>query len=78
MIHRDIKSQNLLVFSLSEEGPVNIKVADFGISRVLDRTRTGFIRTMTNGVGTLLWSAPEVVNREKYTEKAGSVEYYLY
>mmetsp|Transcript_4779 Transcript_4779/g.6670 ORF Transcript_4779/g.6670 Transcript_4779/m.6670 type:complete len:304 (+) Transcript_4779:1607-2518(+) len=70
VIHRDIKSQNLLVVSLSDEGPVNIKVADFGISRVLDRTRTGFIRTMTNGVGTLLWSAPEVVNREKYTEKA--------
>eukprot|EP01119_Soliformovum_irregulare_P024948 TRINITY_DN9083_c0_g1_i1.p1 TRINITY_DN9083_c0_g1~~TRINITY_DN9083_c0_g1_i1.p1 ORF type:complete len:738 (-),score=215.19 TRINITY_DN9083_c0_g1_i1:14-1966(-) len=70
VIHRDLKSSNLLVASLSPDAEANVKITDFGISRIVDRTRTGFVRTMTRDVGTILWSAPEVLKREKYTEKA--------
>jgi hypothetical protein len=59
ILHRDLKSDNLLV-----TGDMQIKVADFGLSRFRsDR------KTMTQ-VGTPMWMAPEVIIGEKYTEKA--------
>ncbi|KAL3669705.1 hypothetical protein V7S43_005086 [Phytophthora oleae] len=59
MIHRDLKSKNILL-----NGALEAKLSDFGISRErLDHT-------MTAGVGTSLWMAPEVMLGEKYDEKA--------
>lgn len=59
MIHRDLKSRNILL-----SGTHEAKLIDFGISRErLDRT-------MTAGVGTSLWMAPEVMTGEKYDDKA--------
>ncbi|KAG1705755.1 hypothetical protein DVH05_003506 [Phytophthora capsici] len=59
VIHRDLKSRNILLNEMHEA-----KVTDFGISRErLDRT-------MTAGVGTSLWMAPEVMTGEKYDDKA--------
>ncbi|GMF52898.1 unnamed protein product [Phytophthora fragariaefolia] len=59
VIHRDLKSRNIL---LNEEHEA--KLTDFGVSRErLDRT-------MTAGVGTSLWMAPEVMTGEKYDDKA--------
>src|SRR5687768_7743164 len=40
----------------------NVKVADFGESR-----DAGGLFTMTKGIGTYLWMAPEVVNQEEYS-----------
>ncbi|GMF35945.1 unnamed protein product [Phytophthora fragariaefolia] len=58
IIHRDLKSRNILLNS-----SMQAKLADFGISRAhLDRT-------MTAGVGTSLWMAPEVMLGERYDEK---------
>ncbi|KAJ8576231.1 hypothetical protein ON010_g2988 [Phytophthora cinnamomi] len=59
VIHRDLKSRNILL-----SGDMKAKLSDFGISRErLDRT-------MTAGVGTSLWMAPEVLLGERYDEKA--------
>jgi len=60
VIHRDLKSHNLLV---SEHWVV--KVCDFGLSRLF--LPTG--QAMTS-CGTPCWTAPEVLRNEQYTEKA--------
>ncbi|KAF4324231.1 hypothetical protein BBO99_00000932 [Phytophthora kernoviae] len=61
IIHRDIKSHNFLV-----DDDWRVKVADFGISKVLD-TDTAFTQCGTTG-----WVAPEVLLDEDlgYTVKA--------
>ena len=56
----DLKSPNLLVTQL-----FRVKVADFGQSRSVTRTQT-----MTHAVGTPIWSSPEVLKKNHYTEKA--------
>ncbi|KAE9024424.1 hypothetical protein PR003_g514 [Phytophthora rubi] len=59
VIHRDLKSRNILL-----NRAMDAKVTDFGISRErLDQT-------MTAGVGTSLWMAPEVMLGERYDVKA--------
>ncbi|KAG6586677.1 TKL protein kinase [Phytophthora cinnamomi] len=59
VLHRDLKSRNILLNRAMEA-----KLSDFGISR----EQTDF--TMTAGVGTSLWMAPEVMLGEKYDQKA--------
>ena len=60
LMHRDIKTHNLLVNSKWET-----KVADFGISTV----RPTVTRTMTC-TGTPIYMAPEVLEKNKSSEKA--------
>eukprot|EP01102_Stenamoeba_stenopodia_P012134 TRINITY_DN3792_c0_g1_i2.p1 TRINITY_DN3792_c0_g1~~TRINITY_DN3792_c0_g1_i2.p1 ORF type:complete len:732 (-),score=135.02 TRINITY_DN3792_c0_g1_i2:82-2277(-) len=64
VLHRDFKSLNLLV-----DQKWNLKVADFGL--------TGFKDTNKNNdrIGTLLWTAPEVLKCEPYTEKSDVYSY---
>ncbi|CAH0482771.1 unnamed protein product [Peronospora belbahrii] len=59
VIYRDLKPSNIL---LNEA--MDAKVTDFGISR--ERIDA----TMTAGVGTSLWMAPEVMMGERYDDKA--------
>ncbi|KAI9918349.1 hypothetical protein PsorP6_011875 [Peronosclerospora sorghi] len=59
VIHRDLKSRNILLSATQDA-----KLADFGASR--ERVD----RTMTAGVGTSLWIAPEVMMGERYDDKA--------
>jgi serine/threonine protein kinase len=59
IIHRDLKSSNLLV-----DENWNVKVADFGFARIKEENAT-----MTR-CGTPCWTAPEVLRGEKYSEAA--------
>lgn len=71
IIHRDIKSSNFLIAkSKDSTSSLVVKIADFGLSRTIDVTKSGAMKTMTIGVGTPYWSSPEVLSMAKYSEKA--------
>ncbi|KAG7384808.1 hypothetical protein PHYPSEUDO_002194 [Phytophthora pseudosyringae] len=59
LTHRDLKSNNILLSTALEP-----KLIDFGVSRAVRDV------TMTSGVGTPFWTAPEVLEGERYTEQA--------
>ncbi|KAE8882627.1 hypothetical protein PF010_g18149 [Phytophthora fragariae] len=60
IIHRDLKSRNVLLNS-----SMVAKLSDFGLSR--NRT---YEETLTAGVGTVRWTAPEVMLGDNYSEQA--------
>eukprot|EP01103_Thecamoeba_quadrilineata_P007901 TRINITY_DN17723_c0_g1_i1.p1 TRINITY_DN17723_c0_g1~~TRINITY_DN17723_c0_g1_i1.p1 ORF type:complete len:1221 (-),score=174.69 TRINITY_DN17723_c0_g1_i1:174-3554(-) len=64
VIHRDLKSPNILLASTQLSSSVIAKVSDFGVSQVLVSTTAG--RAVNNPI----WLAPEVMRNEEYTEKA--------
>uniref|UniRef100_A0A8R7U0Q3 Protein kinase domain-containing protein n=1 Tax=Triticum urartu TaxID=4572 RepID=A0A8R7U0Q3_TRIUA len=66
IVHRDLKSPNLLV-----DKNWNVKVADFGLSRLKLET---FLTTKT-GKGTPQWMAPEVLRSEPSNEKSDVFSY---
>ncbi|GMF30926.1 unnamed protein product [Phytophthora fragariaefolia] len=59
LIHRDLKSRNILLTNTLEA-----KLIDFGVSRGRQE------HSMTAGVGTPYWTAPEVLEGKRYTEQA--------
>eukprot|EP00004_Rigifila_ramosa_P013205 TRINITY_DN2912_c0_g1_i1.p1 TRINITY_DN2912_c0_g1~~TRINITY_DN2912_c0_g1_i1.p1 ORF type:complete len:429 (-),score=118.27 TRINITY_DN2912_c0_g1_i1:238-1497(-) len=64
IIHRDLKSKNLLV-----DSSMRVKVCDFGFARTHKDAGQGRQRTMTV-CGTDEWMAPEVILGMDYDEKA--------
>lgn len=71
IIHRDLKTTNLLV-----DRGMNVKICDFGLSRFKSDK-------LMSAVGTVQFAAPEVLRHERYTEKAdlfsfGTVMWELY
>uniref|UniRef100_A0A6B2L4X1 Protein kinase domain-containing protein n=1 Tax=Arcella intermedia TaxID=1963864 RepID=A0A6B2L4X1_9EUKA len=65
IVHRDIKTLNLLVTDNFE-----IRIADFGLSRFLRRTNSGNYATLTKLRGTYCYSAPELYKGTPYTTKS--------
>lgn len=61
MVHRDLKPLNLLLSKHQE-----VKVSDFGISRMLSLSDA---YSMTGGIGSWRYMAPEVVRHQAYDEK---------
>ena len=64
IIHRDLKSPNVLVYY--EGTRMRAKVADVGIAKVVSEDE---MVTMTKGMGTPLWMAPEVVKAQGERKK---------
>lgn len=62
VIHRDLKSLNLLLVSkvATSDDTCWVKVSDFGLSRRLPVVAPA-LEVMTGGLGTYLWMAPEVL-----------------
>eukprot|EP00210_Caulerpa_lentillifera_P000401 g391.t1 len=65
IIHRDLKSGNLLVSSVGEDGREVVKLADFGLARNYLKNST-----MTVGIGTWQYSSPEFFKNKKLTSKS--------
>ncbi|KAI3965827.1 hypothetical protein MKX01_010784 [Papaver californicum] len=61
IVHRDLKSSNLLV-----DKNWTVKVGDFGLSRIKHAT----FLTTKSGKGTAEWMAPEVIRDESSDEKS--------
>ena len=55
IIHRDLKSPNILCNRLEGQSMFSCKVADFGLSRFFESSSE---QQMTKGIGTAAWSAP--------------------
>lgn len=67
-VHRDLKLENILVKNSPDEddGKIDIKVADFGLSV---KTRgAGIENIMTHACGTLIYMAPEMMSGRGYTQ----------
>ncbi|OQR99568.1 protein kinase [Achlya hypogyna] len=58
IVHRDLKSRNVLLDSVK-----GTKLTDFGVSRAVSDT-------LTNGIGTFQWMAPEVIVGTAYSVAA--------
>lgn len=61
ILHRDLKSPNVLVFDNNR-----LKLCDFGLAK----RKEGSLTSSGDVKGTIRWMAPEVLNNEKATEKS--------
>lgn len=59
ILHLDLKSPNILMFSLDEQSPIMAKVSDFGLSST---GVTQYARLVDNPV----WCAPEILKGQPY------------
>eukprot|EP01121_Diplochlamys_sp_Union-15-3_P003879 TRINITY_DN13822_c0_g1_i1.p1 TRINITY_DN13822_c0_g1~~TRINITY_DN13822_c0_g1_i1.p1 ORF type:complete len:237 (-),score=37.04 TRINITY_DN13822_c0_g1_i1:41-694(-) len=68
IVHRDIRSSNILVVSKDPRAPIRVKVADFG-------TAVYFASVIAGGDFNERWCAPEIFKGEKYNEKVDQYSY---
>ena len=75
IIHRDIKPDNILIYSCDFD--IQVKIADFGLSKIISPEEKA-----TEGFGTIVFIAPEVLLRKPYNNSVdiwslGVMTYYL-
>ncbi|XP_074472924.1 serine/threonine-protein kinase 33 isoform X1 [Sebastes fasciatus] len=69
IVHRDLKLENILVKNYLDEddnGRINIKVTDFGLS--VKTGGVGIENQMTEACGTLIYMAPEMMSGRGYSQ----------
>ncbi|XP_060603950.1 leucine-rich repeat serine/threonine-protein kinase 2-like [Ruditapes philippinarum] len=71
IIFRDMKPENVLVFSTSLDATINAKISDYGIARVTT------LQGQMSQEGTPAYRAPEVIRKENYSFKADIFSYGL-
>ncbi|OCT64828.1 mitogen-activated protein kinase kinase kinase 9 [Xenopus laevis] len=65
VIHRDLKSSNVLILQMVENGDLSkkvLKITDFGLAREWHRT------TKMSAAGTYAWMAPEVIRSSMFSK----------
>ncbi|XP_039190166.1 mitogen-activated protein kinase kinase kinase 9 isoform X1 [Crotalus tigris] len=65
IIHRDLKSSNILILEKVEHGDLsnkNLKITDFGLAREWHKT------TKMSAAGTYAWMAPEVIRSSMFSK----------
>lgn len=72
IIHRDLKSDNVLLFSLNADSEVNIKLADFGTANFISSTG------LKNFIGTPGFISPEIFEYSRTEEYTDKVDVYSY
>lgn len=76
IIHRDLKTPNLLLASNPMVGDeVVMKISDFGLSRDKGMGATFSQTAAMTGCGSVLWMAPEILLGKKYNEKVDVFSY---
>jgi serine/threonine protein kinase len=66
IFHRDLKSGNVLI-----DNTGRAKIADFGLSKLVDMTVTH----VTGMIGSVAWTAPEVLQEDVYRDSADVYSY---
>jgi len=59
VLHRDLKSENLLLVTIDPSAATVVKIADLGVSKLFDPNKA---TNMTKGRGTTNWMAPEILS----------------
>lgn len=62
VIHRDFKPENIMLRQSSKDEQIEIKLMDFGLSKIL-----GVKEKTLEGYGTMAFVAPEVIAKEPYS-----------
>mmetsp|Transcript_49388 Transcript_49388/g.89391 ORF Transcript_49388/g.89391 Transcript_49388/m.89391 type:complete len:1256 (+) Transcript_49388:108-3875(+) len=66
VLHRDLKSSNIFMTTSEDKSGLDVKIGDFGISRVLE----GTVDVAATVVGTPYYMSPEVCKAEPYGYKS--------
>jgi len=64
IVHRDLKSPNVLLKAIAHPPFIQAKISDFGLSRTLV---TGFVSKVVDNPR---WCAPEIIKKTTYDEKS--------
>jgi hypothetical protein len=70
ILHRDLKSHN--IFVTAQQDKLVAKVGDWGSAKALALSAT---KSMTHGVGTACWIAPEVITNTRFSKESDVYAY---